>query len=87
MTTNERCCNGSNNTTAQFLFPGKEPVTEVTSNGGLYVTKGRQIVRLNRQASDTEEGSNTDAIEGTYCCSIGDSDGSKETNCVDIEHL
>ena len=78
VTTNEGCCNASSNSTAQFLSPSNVPVTE-TPGSGLYVSKGKQVVRLNRRHGPawTEE--------GTYCCSVHGRDGSAgATKCVEI---
>jgi hypothetical protein len=72
VTTNTHCCNGSSNSSAQFLSPTDTPVTE-TPGSDLYVTKGKQMIRLNR----SESGS---ALEGMYCCSIDD----RDTICVDV---
>lgn len=72
VTANEECCDGNGGLTAQFLSPSNTPVTEALRNG-LYISKGKQTVKLNRSGPVTEQ--------GTYCCSIGD----KETKCINIE--
>lgn len=71
VTTNKSCCD---NETAQFLNPSNSPVQ---GDGALYVTMGRQVVRLNH-ASDTTE---TLLEEGSYCCSV-----KNERSCIDIEN-
>lgn len=76
---NGSCCH--DDTTAQFLAPNGSPVREThCSDDGMYVSKGKQTVRLNKHVGEAPP------EEGSYCCSIGGSDGTTETSCVNIRN-
>lgn len=79
VTSNENCCDSSKDgdPIAQFLAPNNTSVTEIPGSG-LFVSKGKQAIRLNRRGSIEKE--------GRYCCSIHHTDGGEQMNCVNINN-
>lgn len=79
VTDNKKCCFGDENN--DFVADFRNPVGESIGssfNQGLYITKGRRIIRLNyrinAQASLVEV--------GQYCCTITNRLRVVETHCV-----
>ena len=77
VTTNKDCCGEGQS--AQFLYPNGTTI-QSELGPGLYITRGNQIVRLNKS------GLAITVEEGQYCCSTPSKDGIGEVLCVNIEN-
>ena len=84
VTPNKQCCSNKETggtVTAGFLYPNGTDVAVVDSCAeGVYVTRGKQVVRLNHVDEPDES-----LPEGSYCCSLPASDGSTKKSCVNLQ--
>ena len=74
VTTDTHCCESSNGGTG-FHYPNGTVVGETPDASGLYLTRGKQIMRLNNVGGIGLE-------EGQYCCTV--SHAADDNLCVNI---
>ena len=76
---NKGCCEDTEGTiTAEFLYPNGTHVS--LDAHGVYITRGKQIIRLNHVPGLA----NLSPPTGLYCCSVSTSDGTKKS-CVNLQ--
>ena len=70
---------------AEFLYPAGAAVSvPERCTHGLYLTRGNQVVGLNRVAGLANV--TMPPPEGSYCCSVSTSDGTRKKSCINLQN-
>ena len=79
---NKHCCDTEGTVTAEFLYPNGTYLSAYEGcTDGMYITRGKHIVRLNHASGLAE----VFPPAGSYCCSVSTGDGTEKRTCVNLQ--